>query len=111
MYSQGESFFYKIDDEEVEFNVLGNVEYEDSEYIIAENLEGDTFVFLYDDLEEEIELIEDDAEIFAILTYWKEEFGEDDDLLDLGDEDYYDREDRLDTSINDIYPDEEKGFF
>jgi len=111
MYSQGESFFYEINDDEVEFNVLANIEYEDKEYIIAENLEGDTFIFFYDDTEENIELVEFDVEASEIISYWKDEFDEDDSPVDLGDEDYYDREDRLDTSINDIYSDEEKGFF
>ncbi|MGF6907372.1 hypothetical protein [Fusobacterium sp. PH5-44] len=110
MYSRGEVFYYKVDEKEVEFTALDNIEYEDNNYIIAENLDGDFFVFSYDENEEEVALIEDEGEIFELLTYWKEECCENESLLDdIDDEDYYDREDRLD-SFNELYSDDD-GYF
>lgn len=110
MYSRGESFYYQVDGEEVEFTSLDNIEYEENGYIIAENLEGDFFVFSYDENEEELNLIEDEGEIFELLTYWKEECCEEESMLnDIDDEDYYDKEDRLD-SLNELYSDDD-GYF
>ncbi len=56
MYSQGETFYYDIDDEEYELHVLENVIMGDKEYIIAEDFDGDVHVFLYDEDEEELKM-------------------------------------------------------
>lgn len=53
MYSQGETFYYDIDDEEFELSVVENITMKDKEYIIAEDYDGELHVFVYDEDEEE----------------------------------------------------------
>jgi DNA-directed RNA polymerase subunit delta len=104
MYSQGESFYFEIAEEETEIQVLENVILGEKEYLITDDLEGKIRVFLYDDLEETIELVEDKNEVFDIIEYWKEEY------LNSGninyDEDYYEFDDK---DIDNINYDEEYG--
>lgn len=57
MYSQGETFYHDIDDEEYELHVIENVVMGDKEYIIAEDFDGQIHVFLYNEDEEDIYLI------------------------------------------------------
>ena len=57
MYSQGETFYHDIDDEEYELHVIENVVMGDKEYIIAEDFDGQIHVFLYDEEEEDIYLM------------------------------------------------------
>ena len=90
MYSQGETFYYDIDDEEYELHVLENVIMGDKEYIIAEDFDGDVHVFLYDEDEEELEIL-DDASV--VIDYWKEEYLLGEDIGDYEEDEYYDRED------------------
>ena len=59
MYSQGETFYHDIDDEEYELHVIENVVMGDKEYIIAEDFDGQIHVFLYNEDEEDIYLMED----------------------------------------------------
>ena len=104
MYSQGESFYFEITEEETEIQVLENVILGEKEYLITDDLEGKIRVFLYDDLEETIELVEDKNEVFDIIEYWKEEY------LNSGninyDDDYYEFDDK---DIDNINYDEEYG--
>ncbi len=92
MYSQGETFYYDIDDEEYELHVLENVIMGDKEYIIAEDFDGDIHVFLYDEDEEELEIL-DDGDASEVIDYWKEEYLLGEDIGDYEEDEYYDRED------------------
>ena len=92
MYSQGETFYYDIDDEEYELHVLENVIMGDKEYIIAEDFDGDVHVFLYDEDEEELEIL-DDGDASEVIDYWKEEYLLGEDSGDYEEDEYYDRED------------------
>ena len=92
MYSQGETFYYDIDDEEYELHVLENVIMGDKEYIIAEDFDGDVHVFLYDEDEEELEIL-DDGDASEVIDYWKEEYLLGEAIGDYEEDEYYDRED------------------
>ena len=92
MYSQGETFYYDIDDEEYELHVLENVIMGDKEYIIAEDFDGDVHVFLYDEDEEELEIL-DDGDASEVIDCWKEEYLLGVDIGDYEEDEYYDRED------------------
>ena len=92
MYSQGETFFHNIDDEEFELTVLENLIIRDKEYLITEDFNGLNHIFLFDE-ENELQLIEDGGEISSILEFWKEEYLGQDDIGDWDDDEYYDRED------------------
>lgn len=92
MYSQGETFYYDIDDEEYELHVLENVIMGDKEYIIAEDFDGDVHVFLYDEDEEELEIL-DDGDASEVIDHWKEEYLLGEDIGDYEEDEYYDRED------------------
>ena len=94
MYSQGETFYYDIDDEEFELSVVENITMKDKEYIIAEDYDGELHVFVYDEDEEEIYLLED------IGDY------EDDEYYDREDEEYSDKYDN-----EDYYEDDEEEYY
>lgn len=93
MYSQGETFFHNIDDEEFELTVLENLIIRDKEYLITEDFDGLNHIFLFDEENDELQLIEDGGEISSILEFWKEEYLGQDDIGDWDDDEYYDRED------------------
>lgn len=95
MYLQGDIFYYNYEGEKYELNVLENFILESKEYIIAEDIDGNTHVFFYDEDEDEVILVEDRAEKKAALTYWHEECLLDEDISDFEDDEYYDREDDL----------------
>lgn len=95
MYSQGETFYYDYDGDEYELNVLENFVLESKEYIIAEDNDGEIYVFYYDEDEDEVVLVEDRAEKKAAITYWREECLLDEDISDFEDDEYYDREDEI----------------
>lgn len=99
MYSQGESFYYNIDDEEFELTVLENLIIRDKEYLITEDFDGNNYVFLYDD--DELEYIDDTSEVNSILDYWKDEYLNSENIGDWDEDEYYDREDSYDNS--DLY--------
>lgn len=103
MYSQGESFDYTIDGDEFELTVLETLIIRDKEYLITEDFDGAYHVFLYDEEYEELEHIDDINEANSILDYWKDEYGDSEDLGDWDDDSYYDREDSYDK--HDFYPD------
>lgn len=104
MYTQGETFYFDIDEEEYELHVLENVILGENEYLITEDFDGKIHVFLYDDKEEEIEYVEDKREASEIIEYWKDEYLISSDIGDFEDDEYYDREDR---DLDDDYYDDD----
>lgn len=103
MYSQGETFYYDIDDEEYELQVVENITIRDKEYIIAEDFDGEFRVFYYDEDEDEIVLLDEDDSA-DVIAYWESEYLSGDDIGDYEDDEYYDREDE---EYQDKYDDEE----
>lgn len=92
MYSQGETFYRDIDDEEYELHVVENFTLREREYIIAEDFNGDFHVFIYDEDEDDIVLL-DEFDAADIIEYWEEEYLSGDNIGDYEDDEYYDRED------------------
>lgn len=78
-------------DEEYELHVIENVVMGDKEYIIAEDFDGQIHVFLYDEEEEDIYLMED-SDAMEVIEYWREEYLSGDDIGDYEEDEYYDRE-------------------
>ncbi|AVQ31403.1 MULTISPECIES: hypothetical protein [Fusobacterium] len=111
MYSQGETFYHDIDDEEYELHVIENVVMGDKEYIIAEDFDGQIHVFLYDEEEEDIYLMED-SDAMEVIEYWREEYLSGDDIGDYEEDEYYDREDEYSEKFDneDYYEDEEEYY-
>lgn len=113
MYSQGETFYHNIDDEEFELTVLESLIIRDKEYLITEDFDGTNYIFLYDEDEDDLVLIDDTAEVNAILDYWKKEYLGADNIGDWDDDEYYDREDSYDQEdYYDMgYDDDEKDYY
>lgn len=112
MYSQGETFFHIIDDEEFELTVLENLIIRDKEYVIAEDFDGNNYVFLYDEDEDDMYFIEDSNEANNILDYWRDEYLGSDDIGDWDDDEYYDREDSFDKDdFYDMGYDDDKDYY
>ena len=111
MYSQGETFYHDIDDEEYELHVIENVVMGDKEYIIAEDFDGQIHVFLYNEDEEDIYLMED-SDAMEVIEYWREEYLSGDDIGDYEEDEYYDREDEYSEKFDneDYYEDEEEYY-
>ncbi|UYI79914.1 MAG: hypothetical protein OGM09_06775 [Fusobacterium varium] len=111
MYSQGETFYHDIDDEEYELHVIENVVMGNKEYIIAEDFDGQIHVFLYDEEEEDIYLMED-SDAMEVIEYWREEYLSGDDIGDYEEDEYYDREDEYSEKFDneDYYEDEEEYY-
>lgn len=101
MYAVGETFYYEIQDEEYELNVIGDIILGGKEYLITEDFEGEKWVFLFDEDEEELVLMDED-EAMDIISYWeKEYFGGGSDIGDWDEDGYYDREDTSSFSEDD----------
>ena len=111
MYSQGETFYHDIDDEEYELHVIENVVMGDKEYIIAEDFDGQIHVFLYNEDEEDIYLMED-SDAMEVIEYWREEYLSGDDIGDYEEDEYYDREDEYSEKFDneDYYEDKEEYY-
>ena len=111
MYSQGETFYHDIDDEEYELHVIENVVMGDKEYIITEDFDEQIHVFLYDEEEEDIYLMED-SDAMEVIEYWREEYLAGDDIGDYEEDEYYDREDDYSEKFDneDYYEDEEEYY-
>lgn len=109
MYSQGETFYYDIEDEEYELSVLANLVLGEQEYLITEDFDGHLYVFLYDEDEDEVFLVEDEDEAEHLISYWKEEYLDGDDIGDFEEDEYYDREDSYQEKDydNDDYEEED----
>ena len=101
MYSQGETFYFDIDDEEFELHVLQEISVGERDYLLAEDFNGRKHVFLYDEEEDEVHLVDDRNEALEIIDYWKNEYLGDEDIGDWDDDEYYDRED--DYNSDDLY--------
>ncbi len=113
MYSQGETFYYDIDNEEFELSVVENLSMKDKEYIIAEDYDGELHVFEYDEDEEEIYLM-DESDAMEIIEYWQSEYLDGEDIGDYEDDEYYDREDEEYTDRydnEDYYEDDEEDYY
>ena len=112
MYSQGETFYYDIDDEEYELQVVENITIRDKEYIIAEDFDGVLRVFYYDEDEDEIILLDEDDSA-DVIDYWESEYLGRDDIGDYEDDEYYDREDEeyQDKYDDEDFVEEEEGFY
>ena len=87
MYELGDEFVRKIDDAKIDFTIVGEVQEDSDEYLIATNDYGENFVFLKiynekDDLtsetipkdENELILVEDDEEKNDIIKLWQSEY-------------------------------------
>lgn len=96
MYSQGESFYFNIEDEEFELTVLETLFIGDKEYLITEDFDGEHHVFLYNEEDDELEHIDDPNEAISILEFWKDEYMSSEDIGDWDEDSYYDREDSFD---------------
>ena len=105
MYSPGE-FFY-CEDLGTELEALFNLTYDNEDYLIAENEDGDRYLFITND-DEDVELVEDEDLVDEVLEYWEEEYLDKSDIGDWDDDGYYDREDHvnIDDKFED-YDDEE----
>ena len=108
MYSQGETFYYDIEDEEYELSVLSTFLVGEQEYLITEDFDGTLHVFIYDEDEDDIFLVDDEDEAAQLIQAWKDEYLDGEDIGDYEDDEYYDREDRYqEESYNEIEEDDE----
>ena len=80
-------------------------------YIIAEDFDGQIHVFLYNEDEEDIYLMED-SDAMEVIEYWREEYLSGDDIGDYEEDEYYDREDDYSEKFDneDYYEDEEEYY-
>ncbi|MBC2850528.1 hypothetical protein H5J22_03610 [Cetobacterium sp. 8H] len=112
MYSQGETFYHTFDDEEFELTVLENLIIRDKEYLITEDFDGTNHIFLYDEDEDDLQLIDDSIEVNNVLDFWKDQYLGADDIGDWDDDEYYDREDSYDKDdYYDMDYDDEKDYY
>src|SRR3712207_9205635 len=89
MYSQGETFYYDIEDEEYELSVLSTFLVGEQEYLITEDFDGTLHVFIYDEDEDDVFLVEDEEEAAQLIQDWKEEYLDGEDIGDYEDDEYY----------------------
>ncbi len=104
MYSVGENFYYEIDGEEYEYNIIGDMIIRGREYLIAEDEEHIKRVFVFDDMEETVVLIDDEDDQDELLEVWENEFYGTSSEVGLWDDDEYVGEDEYENE-------EELGFF
>ena len=108
MYSQGETFYYDIEDEEYELSVLSTFLVGEQEYLITEDFDGTLHVFIYDEDEDDIFFFFDEDEAAQLIQDWKDEYLDGEDIGDYEDDEYYDREDRYqEESYNETEEDDE----
>ena len=105
MYSPGEFFYYE--DLGLEFEALFTLTYDNEDYLIAENEDGDRYVFINND-DEDVELVEDEDLAEEVLAYWEEEYLDKSDIGDWDDDEYYDREDHV--NIDDKFEDYDEEY-
>lgn len=84
MYSFGEEFTYSVDDNLEYFTCLNTIEYDDKEYIIAENEYGIKKVFECDEDEEEIYMVDEDEEETILDIYERHVFENDQPNINYG---------------------------
>lgn len=121
MYSVGENFYYEIDDEEFEYFVIGDMIIKGKEYLIAEDEDHSKKVFIYDDMEEDILMVEGDEEQDELLELWENEFygtseeigiwADDDFSSDYNDEEEMESEDFVDIDGLTEFDDEDDLYF
>ncbi len=109
-----ESFTYKIDDEDKELDVIGNVMIRDREYMVTDDGYNNKYVF-YINEEEALDLIEDEDLSEYILSQWRDErYGtsakENDDWDDNDYADSYDDEDEAIEENLHIVEEEDEEF-
>ncbi len=122
MYSVGETFFYEIDEEEVELHIIGDVIIKGKEYIIAENDDNLKYIFVYDEDSDDIILIDDpevseelidgwQSEYYGTIEevgLWEEDYEHDEDFEPAGDEyymeedDFMEKDEDFDAYIDDL---------
>lgn len=106
MYTQGENFYYTIDEEEYELHILEVVTLGENEYLVTEDYSGDLHIFRQDEDEDDLEYIDDKRDAEDVIQFWKDEYLLDGDIGDYEEDEYYDREDReIDNDYYDDYDD------
>lgn len=95
MYLPGEEFEYEIDGVIEDFTCIKTIVINDKEYLIAENEYELKKVFVYDIIEEEIELVDEEEEEMVLDSY------ENDAYMDTNDSYYND----WDNNYEDDYED------
>ena len=89
MYSIGEFFTFEIEDEDIEFEVIGDMIMRGKEYLIAEDLEEHIKrIFIYDDQEEILHYIDDVDEAENLIDEWESEYYGTSAEIELWGEDY-----------------------
>ncbi|NME35756.1 MULTISPECIES: DUF1292 domain-containing protein [Fusobacterium] len=110
MFLPGDYFTGRVLGDEIEFEIVATLTYENDDYVIAESSDEEKYVFLAND-EEDLEHIDDEDQVEEILEYWEEEYGDEkEDIGDWEDDEYYDREDTRNSRErfdNEDYHDEE----
>lgn len=102
MYLPGEEFEYEIDGVIEDFTCIKTIVINDKEYLIAENEYELKKVFIYDIIEEEIELVDEEEEEMVLESY------ENDSYMDTNDNYYnewendYDDDYEYDDSEDDM---------
>ncbi|WP_068268635.1 hypothetical protein [Caviibacter abscessus] len=113
MYSFGEEFTYSIDDNLEYFTCLNTIEYDDKEYIIAENEYGIKKVFECDEDEEEIYMVDEEEEDTILDIYERNIFERDQPNINYGlddDEDDIDTYDSENDGLSVIIDEDEQDF-
>ncbi|WP_300329704.1 DUF1292 domain-containing protein [Fusobacterium sp.] len=109
MYLPGDYFRQMVLGEEIEFEIVATLTYDNDDYVIAESGDGERYVFLAND-EEDLEYIDDEDQVEEIVEYWENEYDSGEDIGDWEDDEYYDRDDARssrDRYDNEDYHDEE----
>ena len=110
MYSAGEEFEKVINGDEEYFTCLANITVDEKEYLICENESGIKKVFFYDTNEEDLILLEEDEED-EVLEIWEEEYYDrDKDYMywneDFGEYDKVGKEDEEFSGLDNVDMDE-----
>ena len=101
MYSIGENFFYELDGEEVEFSILGDMILKGKEYLVTEDEDHNRFVFLYDDEDEVVVLLENEEQADKLIETWETDFyGETEDETLWDDDEYDDYDDSEEEEVD-----------
>jgi hypothetical protein len=90
MYSVGEYFQFEIEEEELDFEVIGDMIMRGKEYIIVEDPDNIKRIFVYDDQEEVMHYIDDEDEAIALIEEWEAEYYGTSAEIELWDDDYVD---------------------
>jgi hypothetical protein len=88
MYSIGEYFQFEIEEDEFQFEVIGDMIMRGKEYIVVEDPEHEKKIFVYDDQEELLQYIDDEDEAHDLIDEWEAEYYGTSAEIELWDEDY-----------------------